>query len=380
MSTTKSHRYLSRLICVAVVMSVLGLSFGYSVGVGSYQGLPFSVLKNVQDALFATRIGWASDDYRGEQELLQFAFTDPLIQDTQIYAPITSLDDIYEANRSLMLPVKQFFGAYDHLEVIDAALLVLDQGATHVLKVTYELAGIQYYAYAYAVGAPKSGSGAALVIPGSGFNQSSAIYKNDPSNYHFGVIEALGDSLEKFILIKPNEDCLAFHDGRSKLNQDFFINWLLNMEASYSAHYITNSLAITKYLQKQYDKVVVAGLSQGGGAALLNALQSQPYAAIIASGFSVVDARVKWSGHNQIIIPGLQQRLNIDNIRARMRLLPTRFLFTYGKDENGTYKMEAHERLTCTYLSALQNVECGIHEYGHIFPVDIIQEFLSRKL
>jgi len=379
MSTTKPHRNLSRLICAAVVLTALGLSFGYGVGVGFYHWPPFSALKNVQDALFDKR---TTHDYRGEKELLQFAFTDPLIQGEQIHAPITQLDGIYGANRSLLLPVERFFEAYDHLEVIDAALLVLDQGAIQVLKITYELAGDRYYAYAYAyaVAPQKSGNGAALVIPGSGLNQSSVIYKNDPSNYHFGIIEALGPSLDKFVLIKPNEDCLAFHDGRSKLNQDFFINWLLDMGASYSAHYITNSLAITKYLQKQYDKVVVAGLSQGGAAALLNSLQSQPHVAIIASGFSVVNAQVKWAGHNQIIIPGLQQRLSVDDIRSRMRVLPTSFLFTYGKDENGTYKIEAHERLTCEYLSTLQNVKCRIHEQGHIFPVDIIREFLSSKL
>ena len=357
---------------------VLGLSCGLSVGVGSAPRLPFAILKKVHGTLFAPPPGWASDAYRGEQELLQFAFTDPLIPGTQIHPPITSLEGIYEANKSLMLPVKQFFEAYDHLDVLDAALLVLDQGATHVLKVTYKLAGTRYDTYAYAVGAPTAGSGAALVIPGSGLNQSSAIYKNDPTNYHFGIIEALGKTLEKFILIKPNEDCLAFHDGQAKFNEDFFLNWLLGMGASYSAHYITNSLALTKYLQQHYDKVVVAGLSQGGAATLLNALQSRPQVAIIASGFSVVNAWVKWAGYNQILIPGLQQRWTNEAMRARMQGLPTRFLFTYGQEETATYKMEAYERLTCRYFSALPNVECGIHEDGHIFPVDIIQQFLSR--
>lgn len=102
MSTTKSHRNLSRLICASVVLAVLCLSFGYGVGVGLYHWPPFSVLKNVQDAIFEDQIG----NYGGEKELLRFAFTDPLIEGEQVYAPITSLDGIYEANRSLMLPVE----------------------------------------------------------------------------------------------------------------------------------------------------------------------------------------------------------------------------------------------------------------------------------
>ena len=379
MATTKSPRYLPRFMWVAVVLTILGLAVGDRVSVGSAARLLFSMLKNDQDALFATRRGWVSEAYRGEQELLQSAFTDPLIPATHIHPPITSLQGIYDANRSLMLPVNQFFEAYDQLEIIDAALLVLDQGATHVLQVTYTLAGTRYDAYAYAVGAPTAGVGAALVIPGSGWNQSSAIYKNDPANYHFGILETLGEAFEKFILIKPNEDCLAFHNGQAKLNEDFFLNWLLGMGASYSAHYITHSLALTKYLQQHYATVVVAGLSQGGAATLLNALQSHPQVAIIASGFSVVNAWVKGAGYNQILIPGLQQRWTNEAIRARMQGLPTRFLFTYGQEETSTYKMEAYERLTCRYFAALPNVECGIHEYGHIFPVEIMRQFLSRE-
>lgn len=382
MPRTESHRNSSRLIYVyvTVVVTALGLSFGYGVAVGLYHWPPFSALRNAKGKLFGSRTEAASNDYRGEKEILQFAFTDPLVPGERVRPPITSLDGIYEANRSLMLPADQFFEAYDHLKTIAAARLDLDYGATQVLNVSYELAGTQYDAYAYAVDGPRSSQAAALIIPGSGLNQSSAIYRNDPANYQFGIIEALGPSLEKFVLIKPNEDCLAFHDGRSKLNEKFVVNWLINRGASYSADYITNSLAITKYLREHYDKVAVAGLSQGGGAVLLNSLQSHPDVAIVASGFSVINDHVSGAGHDQIIIPGLRLKLGVEQVRSRMRELPTMFLFTYGKGEKGNYKIEAHERPTCEYLSALQNVECEIHDYGHIFPKDIIREFLSRKL
>jgi len=322
-----------RLICIAVALMGLGLAFGYGVGVGFYRWSPFAALKSAQDAVVGAWIRRALDD---EKEVLRFAFTDPLIEGDQIHGPITSLNRIYEANRSMMLPVERFFDAYDHLEVIDAAGLVLDRGATYVLQVIYELGGTQYDAYAYAANTPESGYVAALIIPGSGLNQSSAIYKNDSSNYQFGIVEALGPCVDKFVLIKPNEDCLAFHDGKAKLSQGFFINWLLNMGGSYSAQYITNSLAITKYLRNRYKKVVVAGLSQGGAAALLNSLQSQPHAAIIASGFSV-NARDIGVDHDRIIIPRLWQRLNVEGIRSRMQILATSFLFTYGKSETGVY-------------------------------------------
>ena len=85
-----------------------------------------------------------------------------------------------------------------------------------------------------------------------------------------------------YTFIKPNEDCLAFYNGEGKVNIAFFVNWLLNNATSFSAAYIVSAMAITKYLQQRHDKVVVAGLSQGGGAALLTSLQSRPTAAVIA--------------------------------------------------------------------------------------------------
>lgn len=187
-------------------------------------------------------------------------------------------------------------------------------------------------------------------------------------------------SLDKFVLIKPNEDCLAIHNGIAKLDRLFYIDWLLNQGASYSALYIAHSLAITKYLQEKYDKVLVAGLSQGGFAALLNALQSRPTAAIIASGFSIIDEKVQLANYEAIIIPGLDKKFSTDEIRSSIQRLPTtNFLFTYGKREEGTYKIEAEERLTCNYLSSLKNVECEIHNGGHVFPQDSIRRFLSNR-
>ena len=320
----------------------------------------------------------SSNDHRGEEDILRSAFTDSLMPGEQIYPPISSLDGIYEANKSLMLPVEHFFDAYEKLEILNASQLVLDQGSTKVLKLTYQLADRQYHAYAYCPDDLTGTKMAALIIPGSGLNVSFPVYKKDRSSYCFSIIPALGNSCDNYVLIKPNEDCLAFHNGKKKLHLNYFVNWLLENGSSYSAHYITGSLAVTKYLQERYDKVVVAGLSQGGRAALLSSLQSQPDAAIIASGFTILRQKVQAAAHNQIIIPGLRNRFGFDAIRSRIQKSPTRYLFTYGQKEHGTYKMEAEERLTEKFLSGCPNVECKSHSGGHIFPTEIIGEFLSK--
>ena len=78
----------------------------------------------------------------------------------------------------------------------------------------------------------------------------------------------------------------------AKLNQNFYLNWFLSM-GPYSPHYITQSLALTKYLHSTTTKWSPASL---GEQRLLRALQSAPQVAIIASGFLVVNAWVKGRG------------------------------------------------------------------------------------
>ncbi len=311
-----------------------------------------------------------------DEEIFKRAFSDPIIENEMVYPALTTLDCIYNANATLIMPVEHFFTAYEDLEIEEAEPLTLDGGATRLLRVTYTLGGATYHGHAYAPADPQTGQPASLIIPGSGLNCSEPIYRNDPQSYHYGIIDALGAGITNYVFIKPNEDCLAFHNGAGKVTGDFFINWLLNNATSYSAAYIVSAMAITKYLQGRHDKVVVAGLSQGGGAALLTSLQARPTAAVIASGFSVIMERIHWSGHNQIIIPGIGQDYSNENVREKIKASPTQFLFTYGRQESVIYRIEAEERLSCDFLANCPNVRCESHDEGHIFHEAITSDFL----
>ena len=358
-------------------LALLGVVFAYGIAVGLYHVPPFATLKSVQDSLGVYWLELVGARYRRDQEVLQFAFTGKLIDGEQILPPIKSLEALFAADASMETPIDSYYDAYDAIQLGDVSLLDLDGGKTQVLKVAYELAGARFEAYAYKF--PEETDQSVLIIPGSGSNQSSAIYARDAANYHFGILDAVDSSFSRYVLIKPNEDCIAFHNGTARLDPDFFVNWLLNRGASYSANYIVNSLAVTKYLRQRYRKVVVAGLSQGGAAALLNALQSKPDAAIVASGFSVLDERITWAGYDQIVIPGLHQRLDIDTVRDAIKRSPTRFLFTWGENERGPFRVDEHDHLTCDYLSGLRNVDCAVHKGGHVFPVDLIRRFLAAS-
>jgi hypothetical protein len=368
----------SPVLRLILMSGLIFIAFCYGAAVGKYQWPPFYLAKETKDGLWRVLAG-SSDNYQRDTEALYYAFTDPLIPDEKLTKPITSLDGVLEANRSMMLMVEDFYDAYRKLELVEASPVVLDGGATNVLKLAYKLARREYHTYAYAI--PGHGARtAAIIIPGSGFNQSFAIYKRDRSNYHFGILEALDNSIDKFVFIKPNESCAAFHNGKAKLSDKFIINWLLNNGASYSAHYIASTLAITKYLQSRYDKVIVIGMSEGGQAAVLNSLQSEPDAAIIASGISIIEEKAEWSDHSHIIIPGLSRRISFAAMRSKIQQSKTRYLFTYGRNERGNYRVEAEEGLICKYLSAPQNVECKSHEGAHVFPRDTSREFLTRFL
>jgi hypothetical protein len=80
---------------------------------------------------------------------------------------------------------------------------------------------------------------------------------------------------------------------------------------------------------------------------------------------------------DQLVIPGMKSLVDPHRVRDRLKGLPTRFLFTYGQSEVGTYRIEAEQGLTCQFLARVEAVQCESNEGGHIFPSDRIREFLD---
>ena len=320
--------------------------------------------------------------FAGDAELIQYAFTDPLISGELLYKPITSLDEISQSNESIYLPIQHFFSAYMDIKLEGQRTFQLNDGKTTVTEVVYQLADREYQTFSYGpIRSHPENKNAVLIIPGSGLNQSSSIYEQDSTNYHNGVLKAFNAGFDVYVYIKPNEDILAFHDGQSKLDDSMFINWHLNRGGSYSGSYIAQSLAFSKFLKEKYSELVVAGLSQGGTAALLNSLQSEPSAVIIASGYSLINEKVEWAGHQQIIIPGISSILRLDSLTTRINQMRTEFFFSYGELEIGTYYIEAKEMQSCQeFVHKCDNIECMSHDGGHVFPVEEIRDFITMKL
>lgn len=364
-----SRRFLRHCVLVAV----LGAAFFYGVGVGKYRWFPHDTFVAVKQSVLPAY--QKPHNYQGEEELLRFAFTNPVIKGDMLLPPINTLEDIRKVNDSIFLPVEHFFDAYRNIRILEETEITLNASPESIKALAFELGGRAYNAYAY-FSKKKAGERkrAVLIIPGSGINQSSGLFLSDSRNYHYNIMSAFPND-DVYVFIKPNEDAYAFHRGAGKLDDAFIVNWHLNRGSSYSAAYITQSIAFSKFLKVHYSEVVVAGLSQGGGAALLNALQSEPDYAIVASGFSIINKYVEWSGFNQIVIPNVGSMF--DFIEEPISKLKTRFLFTYGRREYGTYRMEAMERLAAKKLGVLKNVTTLIHDGGHIFPEKEIVAFLN---
>lgn len=359
-------------VIAAAVLAGLAAAFAFGVGVGVYRWPPYAALQTAHQRLDRKA---PVVPYDRERESLAGAFSDSLVPG-QIYPPSTTVAAVSDRVSELFLDFASFGTAYANV-----AIRTPSRTDQRTLRLTYQL-GRTYTALAYFVPGPQGRDGghspcAVLIIPGSGRNQSSMILEHEPS---YGNIDRVAARYcDTFVFIKPNEDIAAIHDGTKKLSFHAITNYLLNKGGSYSARYIADTLAITKYLQQEYAKTIVAGLSQGGSAALLNALQSKPAAAIVASGYSVLDSTISLANDDQIAIPGVYRDFE-KTLASAVKASPTRYLFTYGKQEVGSYKIEAEEGPTCRLLQPAPNVVCRAHDGGHMFPEQVVDEFLSAIL
>lgn len=310
----------------------------------------------------------------GEDDLIANMFTESTIaKDKLLYEPVDELDEFVNLLDQMEIDISAFPSAYDSVKIINGTII------NNVLNVEFEFAGKELNAYGYF---KKSEDGtaddAALIIPGTGENQSTAMFNNVEDNYQANITELTSAHSDSYILIKPNEDILAIHNGNKKINETAFVNYLLNNGASYSFYYFVQSLAISKYLQQNYDNVIVAGLSQGGFVSLLNGLQSQPYKCIVASGYSILFAEFQHSGHDQFIVPYLWKYYTNEQVKERIAESKTRFLFTYGFGEDGIYLYEAGNGLTAHYFADLKNAAVKTHNGGHVYPDSLVANFLAE--
>lgn len=319
-----------------------------------------------------------------DAQVLRLAFPDPVAGGWLLEKPIKSVSDIRAFNNSVFMLAEGFEHCYDCIVVESATQLANETASKHAVRVNFSYQGRKFQALALGRLPDSCGSTltSALIIPGSGLNQSSAIVASDPANVHHGVLDALAEVPHIYTFVKPNEDALAWHNGGgAKLTGDMIWNYHINRGGSYSVSYLAQSLAFVKWMKGCFGKTVVAGVSQGGAATMLNALQSKPTLAIVSAGHSLLFDQVEWSGSNQLVnVPGYARLAKASHLVDSLRNSPSKWLFTWGRGDTDIYKIEADTRFTANYIEPLQNVDVSIHDGGHSFPVNEMRLFINKNL
>lgn len=316
----------------------------------------------------------ASQDWEGKVTSSLFKESvsryDPLL-----YPEVTNLQQLQKASERIYMPSETIFDAEDKIHNSK-----LRQQSDSIVQLSYDVVGQRTYkGYAYIDRGDVSDT-AYLIIPGTGANEAGKIFYSNKEDYHCCLRNALDKDADLYVQVKPNSDFLAVHhDGRLLDGTVALFPQLLSMGGSYSTRYLVDTIALAKHLKSEYKKVVIIGLSQGGNAALFVALQVQPDAAIVSSGYSVMNAgSVYIANIKQIVIPGFLSRYTPEYIRKVIQQQSTQYLFTYGQAESGLYKHETVKRVSEEFFIGLDNVHFYYHPKGHVFPVRRTIEFLNN--
>ena len=153
----------------------------------------------------------------------------------------------------------------------------------------------------------------------------------------------------------------------------------MNNGGSYSLSYVVQSLAFSKWLNNCFEISVVAGISQGGRASLLNAIIASPDIAIVASGHSILFRDVEWVRLGGLLgLSELSELANEEFLRFKLGN-KTKYFFSWGIKETGPYGLDASMSLTADAISDLSNVHTVIHDGGHEYPVNEIRNFLQEN-
>jgi hypothetical protein len=351
-----------------------------------FAGTVLGYFKRAELYVMAQRLGLTKVTIKPDpyQQLWKSSFNEPIYYGDLNYDSIDSLAEIKIYLERDLIPTVDFENAFENITLLRTEQLYFKFQGNDMpaIKIYFLYRNKEYITYVYGL-RPKKESAkatATLIIPGSGLNQSSAIYSGDSYNYQFGILKAIEQLKgDVYVFVKPNEDFLAYHDRYGKkISAKALVNYQLNLNSSYSASYLLKAMAIIKWFKTLYRQTVIAGLSQGGAATLFTSIYTQPDIAIVSSGHSILFNDVNIGGMNQLLgVPGYFRFFECNTLRKTLELSKTNFLFTWGIDEEDYYGIESKYQPTAKCIKDLVNVRIAIHKGGHIFPVEEIQNYLT---
>lgn len=204
-----------------------------------------------------------------------------------------------------------------------------------------------------------------VLIPGSGFDNSSRVLRKE--GYHGALIDQFPGT--KLVYVRPNNDCRQILYKGRRANFDCLYTTLLGINSSYSYWFVQELVEIVDALHARSHKVIVGGLSQGGGTAMLVGAVTKAQVTVVLSGYYNPDFGMIGNQH-QIQIPGLWPFLLPEKLGP---LFSGRGLIcSYGKKDLPVYRYEAETGKLCARLrgSGVQ-LRCVAHAGGHEAPPNL---------
>ncbi|MBK7763350.1 MAG: T9SS type A sorting domain-containing protein [Bacteroidetes bacterium] len=197
--------------------------------------------------------------------------------------------------------------------------------------------------------------------------------------------QAYGDV---FTFVRPNEDFVAMWSSisassRRKINYNYLNSKTNLMNRNWAANCYIQMNALTKYLKGKYNKVIVLGLSSGSWGAFFSSLQSEPDAAQIASGYSMLFNDLSYGATaDQLHFDGLFSDHPADSARAIIKNQVTQYLFSYGSGDAVTHMAnENTNHITQNFFNTpdtLQNASYFYDFSSHRFPCEALDTFFIR--
>lgn len=237
-----------------------------------------------------------------------------------------------------------------------------------------------------------SDSVAFLIIPGSNNNQTTdLIVGTGYHNINCYVKDYLKNIGDTYIYTKPGEDFRAWIRNNQKLNTadyvtpgaaSFLYNYLNSNNKPYGINYLIESIALIKYLNTKYKKVILLGCSQGGYATLLTALNATIDASIISSGYSInFDNSPNDIYSLQQNFGSLTPSLPDTAVKLGIKKSNAEFLFSWPNLDSYWYQLEHDSQPTQNYFTGLSNCNYYYNYTYHSFPQCAnLDTFINRVL
>lgn len=207
---------------------------------------------------------------------------------------------------------------------------------------------------------------AILVVPGSGENTTSSLYKNEGYQcLYCDVVKKLSQYADVYTHIKPLQDQRAIYWNNQKLeaeinNQNqplYIVPYLSSIGTRYGTNMVIENIALIKFLQSNYDRVLVTGLSHGGYIAYFASIATQPDALYYAGGLGY-EAN-EWK-HEQQYFREIMDLFLPERMVDSMKRSSTLFYFSVSEVDNPAMIPES--------FYGLKNVHFDISKKEHSFP------------